>query len=334
MNNKTVFGCCAITIQNCLRFAQELKKLWVADNLANSTGPAFLIFTANEDLKFWTISKGHFSTLLNFLFIFLLQSLHKSASKYSSPPESIIKVTKLSTSSRSSVVSNLKASQKLPISHKSATSVTSNSKPAPTIAPSSTEPSKVVEHVQIYNEKQTNVRPLFRSHRQKRVLLENKPPDQLNPQVNPNISSSHLRNFKANKAPKTSYNSPHYKSKPTKVFKMSQDIGSCCAKYILCLFNFIFFVSFQPICRLKKNFSLIFSFRFSDRSCLGSAFGCCSTRIPSFLFSKALTASMSRWVKVKISNSQMQQLKSSSSSDVPTWIHDIIASMLLSYNKT
>lgn len=39
---------------------------------------------------------------------------------------------------------------------------------------------------------------------------------------------------------------------------MGQDVGSCCAKYILCLFNFIFFVSIKDSIwiRLKVNNSL------------------------------------------------------------------------------
>lgn len=35
---------------------------------------------------------------------------------------------------------------------------------------------------------------------------------------------------------------------------MSQDLGSCCAKYILCLFNFIFFVSINHRLRTSAIF--------------------------------------------------------------------------------
>lgn len=40
--------------------------------------------------------------------------------------------------------------------------------------------------------------------------------------------------------------------------EMGQDVGSCCAKYILCLFNFIFFVSFCRFNRAEETLQFVF----------------------------------------------------------------------------
>lgn len=67
--------------------------------------------------------------------------------------------------------------------------------------------------------------------------------------------------------------------------EMGQDVGSCCAKYILCLFNFIFFVSIRRFAPAEEYIAIyLFSltYRFSDRSCLGWVCGFCSIKIPSY----------------------------------------------------
>lgn len=60
-------------------------------------------------------------------------------------------------------------------------------------------------------------------------------------------STSFPRNVEveANRKENFHRNNSENNVKPEKDIKMSQDVGSCCAKYILCLFNFIFFVSIK-----------------------------------------------------------------------------------------
>lgn len=75
--------------------------------------------------------------------------------------------------------------------------------------------------------------------------------------------------------------------------KMGQDCGSCIAKYILCLFNFIFFVSnllffhlhFYHVCQqVFYNEFLFFFLRFLDLLYLHLVYGCWLIKIQSYHF--------------------------------------------------
>lgn len=73
-------------------------------------------------------------------------------------------------------------------------------------------------------------KPIFVSVRNQSRLSEAKPaPENYKPKIKGTDSSKPPSNQKA--------------------IEMGQDVGSCCAKYILCLFNFIFFVSFTDLIR-------------------------------------------------------------------------------------
>lgn len=142
------------------------------------------------------------------------QSWSKSKSRTNSSCETILKVSKLSNCSRPSIDSNCIKTPSAQSIAKSLQKICCDQPIAPTAH-----------------------KPLFSSIRhQSQIPLNSRP------------QSDHkvciVQNFQG---PPTTVNhckgSPVHRTACSTDSKMSQDVGSCCAKYILCLFNFVFFVS-------------------------------------------------------------------------------------------
>lgn len=122
-------------------------------------------------------------------------------------------------------------------------------------------------------------RPFFPNHRHQRVLTPqsacaHQRVSSSRSDVPSKLSVCIVQNFKEKLGP-SSRSSPVPEPKDKKPdlqptesnesSEMSQDVGSCCAKYILCLFNFIFFVSIQRLASVVLGL-----IRFSLAQILGS----------------------------------------------------------------
>lgn len=225
----TVFRCCITQTRRkimSLCFVAKVKKFLIDDTRRISLN---LSKMSKSFLRRWhwnrfcgpsAISASHklSQRLSQFLFnfhsalCFPSQNLPKSNSQTDSAHETIIKISKLSNCSRSSVASISSSTQNL-------------SKTQQKIC--CQQPIAPFDH-----------KPLFSSIRHQPELP-----------LNPRLKSDHkvciVQNFQGI-SPIVNHCKPpqtHLTASSTDS-KMSQDVGSCCAKYILCLFNFVFFVSF------------------------------------------------------------------------------------------